>query len=238
MAKKEIKDLDMYFKYEKTGIIGKKIDQNDVAKNVTLELEDGSFKSVGLSSFSRWWKKVDDFIPEQEKEEVKEEPAKEDPVIDNVPAVITEKPKKIKKDKKPIEKKEKVKKDDSKTGKIYESVSDILQFIIDTVSNMENCVVGDLASETAKFRPLKVNGKQFCKLMWTKKNVRLYFRCDVTSLDKTVVKVNYGLPYLYIVDSFDKGIKDIIRKMFTTSVKFELDMMKNKKKTKKAKEEK
>lgn len=228
----DVKDIDKYFQYTKTGAVGKKIEQNNVAKNVTLEMEDGTFKSVGLSSFSRWWKRLDDFVPTQEETEIEEVPKVEELVVEKKESKKETKVKKASA-KKNVTKKVTPKKNVSEDTVDIDSLK---EFIIDLVESKTGCTVGNLSSDNAKFRPLRVNGKQFCKMMWSKKNVRLYFRCDISSLDDSVLKVNYGLPYLYIAGAFDKSTKELIKKMINQSVKFEIDSMKNRK-SKKIKED-
>lgn len=242
MKKKEVKDLNAYFQYSKTGVIGQKIEENEVARNVTLEMEDGTFKSVGMSSFARWWKKLENYTPKGKADETVDVEESQEPEVIEEPeqeaVEVVEKPKKEKKPEKKSEKKP-AKKAMKKSARPdnSETVSKITDFIVNTVESTKDCTVGELSSDTAKFRPLRVNGKQFCKLMWSKKNVRLYFRCDVSDFNDTVQKVNYGLPYLFIVEDFDKATQKTVKDMIKASVKFELDSMK-KKQTKKTKEDK
>lgn len=217
----------MMYQHKNNGTIAELIEKNDKSKMVTVKPVDGEKKgknvAVTLSTFQRWWRKLDDATVETVQASVSKEATSEE--------VKEQEHEKV--ESKPVEQKPERKK--NKSGKRVDNsanVAEIKDFILKIVSKKKSCEVGVPSDENMQFRALRVNGRQFCKLMWSAKNVRLYFRCDLSDIDG-ITKVNYALPYLYIVDILNSDNKDIITSMFDRAVEFESSRKSEKSKKKK-----
>ena len=175
-----------------------------------MNLDGSNRHKVNKSSFQKSYKLLEE--PENaEKDVVKAETEKT--------AKEPEKP--VEKSSNQAEKSEKAEKKATKSKRVDNSASValIMDFVRALMDSDENLSIGVPRSEEMKFRALRYGKKQFCKLMWSAKSVRLYFREEgVAKVSSEVQKVNYNLPYLYIVTKAEKSSYDNIKKMFQIAV--------------------
>lgn len=218
------------YKNIKTGVKAELVEINEKSKQVTLKkLADGKPTSTLMGSFEKYWKKIDGDAtsekkpaktePKKEAEKPVEEPAKAEEVKKEEPKAEKPKNEKIAKAEKP-KKEKKAKKERVKNT---ENVTKITDAIFKYIEKKSGCDVGVPREESMKFRALRINGRQFCKLMWSDKSVRLYFRCDdVKKVSDKVEVANYSLPNLYIVTEFNEDEVSNIKQMFDISIDYEI----------------
>lgn len=116
--------------------------------------------------------------------------------------------KKAEKKEKPVKEKKARKKREVNTH-----IDEILDYIYECVEKLGGNI-GVPRDAEMKFRALrKENGKQFCKLMWSGKSVKLFSKIK---LDKyNCYAINYPLPNVYEFSNCDeKAIKDILTTSF------------------------
>lgn len=102
---------------------------------------------------------------------------------------------------------------------VVSDVSKILDYVYSLIKKSKDCTVGVPRDKNMKFRALQVAGKQFCKLMWSKKEVKLYFRCEaVKDIADNIKVVNYNLPYLYTVSTMNNNSVSNIADMFKLAI--------------------
>lgn len=145
------------------------------------------------------------------------------------------KEKKQKKEKKQAEpkaekpKKEKVKKE-RKKREVNTHIDEILDYIYECVEKLGGNI-GVPRDAEMKFRALrKEDGKQFCKLMWSGKSVKLFSKIKLDQYG--CYAINYLLPNVYEFANCDeKAIKDVLTNSFNECAGYKT------KKTKKEKKE-
>lgn len=170
--------------------------------------------STNWVTFRKSWKAVEDAKQEAPKEvkqtaDKKQEdaPKLEDKKQDKKD-VSRETPKKedAPKDKKPRKKRE-----------VSPAVLDMKSNIFDYMKSAGGSVGGN-REESMTFRALRhANGRQICKLMWTTKAIKLYFRCaDVMDLGTDTViceEVNYSLPYRATIEAPTSKDWNVVQRM-------------------------
>jgi len=214
----------------------KVISEDEKTKTVMLETAEG--KTLNLQRHTlkdkRKWVEVAD---EPAKEEVEEPVVVEEKPVEIVEETPVELPKE--KDTKKA-KKSKNSEEDKKSKKNNvnsDDISKLLEFVTSKVVELGG-VVGIPSDETFKFRPLQYNGRQFIKLMWTKKEVKLFCKESNINGNTPTKVINYSLPCQFNFGEYNDETLRIIEDLIKTSI--DNLILKNKTKTSKTnkKEEK
>lgn len=123
----------------------------------------------------------------------------------------TKKPKKEKKASKkaPVEKAEK---NEHKKREVNGNVNAILEYIFKCVEELGG-ECGVPRDADMKFRALRKNGKQFCKLMWSGKSAKLFSKVKLDQYN--TYAINYPLSNVYSITECDETmIRDILTVSF------------------------
>lgn len=207
------------------------IEVNTKTKTVMVEFEDGKSRPYVVTNFLKSFKKLE---ADAEHTEEKIEPVKveksEVKKADAETKKVTSEIINQAEAKEEAEKKQKKEKKAKKSKKVDNSVevSKLVEYVIKNVSDRKDCSVGVPREEAMRFRALRWNGRQFCKLMWSGKNIRLYFRCEIDDVAKIVKQNNYNLPNFTEIDKFSEESKTIINKLFDKSLAYEQSLKKEK----------
>lgn len=194
--------------HTKTGetIVITKVDEK--CKTCIVDLANGKNRKYTFSTISKNYKCV----------EPDEELAGDGTPLNEVGKQIAEQAK-AKAEQAKAEKQSKPKKERKPKVDNSAEVDKILQFVYKTLEKYSDCSVGVPRSEEMKFRALRCGKKQFCKLMWSGKNVKLYFREEaVKTVSNDIQLANYNLPFRYTIENADKQSLDNISKMFELAI--------------------
>ena len=228
--------LNQKFQNRKNGRIAHVERLDEKAKTVILMYDDekgGYSQNMTFITLGKSYKRVDDEVVESATAEANaianDFEQSEETAGDGTPyaEVMTEikhdeavaveqtKEKKQKKEKKVADKPKKEKKERKKHVK-NDAVDDIVKYIIECTEKMGG-EIGVPRKESMKFRALRKskNGKQFCKLVWSGKSVKLASRVELS--DHGSRNINYQLPYLYEFTEFTDETKLKICDVLTVS---------------------
>ena len=200
----------MKYQHKKNGKVVTLLEQRDKFKTVMVQptSEDdngGKPYDITTSTFKRWWKKIDDedeYVKEVMKQ--KEDLGIEVPEINPADVEVVEEP---------------VKKRGRKANQVSDTVKNLLKEINHIVAFLGG-FVNVPRDENMRFRALcNCDGRQICKLMWSNKKIRLYFRTEIVcEAYKDFVKVNYSLPYLYEIDNYTKETVEKIKNLLILAI--------------------
>lgn len=214
----------MKYQHKKNGKVVTLLEVREKFKTVMVQPEsmddnNGLPYDITTSTFKRWWKKIEDAVEVEQPEDVKTETEdeyvkevmkqKEDlgievPEINPADVEIVEEP---------------VKKRGRKANQVNDTVKNLLEEINHIVAFLGG-FVNVPRDENMRFRALcNCDGRQICKLMWSNKKIRLYFRTEVVcEAYKDFVKVNYSLPYLYEIDNYTKETVEKIKNLLILAI--------------------
>lgn len=226
------------FKSKRNGSVVKEIKSND--KMMTIELEDGTNKTITLSTLNRWYELMDanpkeevvvnDLIKEKEEEDKGVEEEVKVPESKPEKSVKADKPKKVKK--------EKVKK--AKAPNYREAADELAAFLEEKIVWYQGVELSR-ANTNDNFRFAKVDGKNILAYTISKSGITLWLREHILNvigeLDYDAKKHSFPIR-LKMTENIPENRQLINRIIEETYTEFKMDIENRKlKKTQKTKKQ-
>jgi hypothetical protein len=207
-------EMNQQFENRKNGRIAHVAMIDDVHKTINLMYDERNEKDsetgfcLSYPSVSKNWKRLDTFYSANESNEIvsNDDTCSDGTSYSLMSEILVDENVQKKASKKNLDKKKVADSNNS-------SMNDVLDFIYSVVSTLGG-EVGIPRDESMKFRALRKTGKQFCKLVWSGKSVKL---CVKELLNYSHKVVNYNLPNQYVFTTFDESTKTAIHEILTTS---------------------
>lgn len=208
------------FKRPDKDVIVKVVEYIEKTNTVYLEFDNGKTISINTSTLKdkRKWipVEVDSTEVETPVVETVEEPTVEVVGTVDVPVEV-EKPvnKAVKKSTPKATKTEKT--DDKGHNEISDNVQNMIQYIMDKVVELGG-TIGIPSDENFRFRALQYGGRQIIKLMWTKKEAKMFCKTSIIGDNVPTKTINYSLPSQFNFSVFDDTTKNTIDSLIEASV--------------------
>lgn len=215
------------FKRPDKEVYVKVVEYNEKTNTVILEFENGKSISLNTSTLKdkRKWIPVDDAptnvveetpVVETTKVVVEETPI--EPVVEPSVEKTSKKTKVNKENTSSKSKKTETKSEDVKGKReVSNDVQDMIKYIMDKIVELGG-TVGVPSDENFRFRALQFGGRQVIKLMWTKKEAKLFCKSSIIGDSVPTKVINYSLPSQFNFEVFNDDTKKTIDSLIKASV--------------------
>lgn len=203
----------MKYENKRNGKMFEKVTEVDPKYKTLIirDLETGEEKCTSVSTFRRWYKKVEEDVPAEDTTteeapevvvpaELEEIPVEEIPVKEpeeEVEETVNTEPEEVVTEQNPVEEAPKTKKERSKR-EMRPDIKALHEYVLQTCVELGGNIF--TPAKDIKFRGLKVGEHNFIKYNWSNRTVTLFVRAQALGLEEPITPVNHTFNDKYMFD--------------------------------------